>query len=364
MINVLIVSPEPWKWQYVSKHHYAIALAKLGYSVYFLNPPISTFSQITILNTSYRNLYEIEAPQVTKGLRFYPKKIRNYFERKWLEKLENSIGQKFTTIWLFENSRFYDMDFASNCLKIYHQVDSNQNFHLKEAASSADICFCVTDFIKRDLFPYNKKVFKIDHGINYSDQQAQLSKGQKEYLNKNGSINVAYVGNLDSDDVDRDVLYHLVSDFSHVTFHFVGTYSKKEKTYTLCKDIKNIVWWGRVESSLIATILEKVDITILTYIVSEQNANSHKLLEYFYSGKVTVATYVDEYKDKRYLLEMTDEEQTQNYNTLFEKVVENLDFYNSSEKQQQRIAFAKEHSYENQLNKIFSLIKMHTIKDI
>lgn len=357
MINVLIISPEPWKWQYVSKHHYAITLANLGYGVYFLNPPLSTFTQITILNTEYKNVHEIEAPKVLKGLRFYPKKIRNYVEKRWLKKLEESIGKKFTTIWLFENSRFYDMDFAGDRLKIYHQVDSNQNFHLKEAASSADICFCVTDFIKRDLLVYNKKVFKIEHGINFLDKHTQLSELQIEYLKENGTIHVAYVGNLDSRDVDIDTLYGLVKAFPDVTFHFVGSYSKNEKIYSLCKEFKNIMWWGRVESTLIASILEKVDITVLTYIVNEQNANSHKLLEYLYSGKVTVATYVDAYKDKRHLLEMTDEDKTDNYNELFKEVVENLDFYNATQKQEERIAFAKEHSYENQLNKIFSYIK-------
>ena len=74
---------------------------------------------------------------IVKGLRFYPKKIRNFTEKKWLEKLEDKIGQRFTTVWLFENSRFYDMSFAERRLKIYHQVDLNQNFHVREAASSS-----------------------------------------------------------------------------------------------------------------------------------------------------------------------------------------------------------------------------------
>ena len=156
--NILVISPEFWKWQHVSKHHYAITLAKLGHEVYFLNPPISNINKIKILDTEYTNVYEIEAPQVTKGLRFYPKKIRNIIEKNWLENLEKIIEKKITIVWLFENSRFFDMNFAGSRLKIYHQVDSDQNFHMKEAAISSDICFCVTDFIKRDLLPYNKKV--------------------------------------------------------------------------------------------------------------------------------------------------------------------------------------------------------------
>lgn len=364
MKTVLIISPEPWRWQYVSKHHYAITLSKQGYGIYFLNPPSVTYNEVTILPTEYTNLYEIEAPKVAKGLRFYPKKLRNYLERRWLEKLEKTIGQTFTTVWLFENSRFYDMAFAGDRLKIYHQVDSNQNFHIKEAASSADICFCITDFIKRDLLVYNKNVFQIDHGIRFSDHHTALSKEQQEYFTLKQGIQAAYVGNLDSLDIDRDTLVALVKAFPDVTFQFIGSYAKEGVLYQRCEAFKNIVWWGRVESALIPAILEKVDLSIVCYIVNKNNANSHKMLEYLHSGKVTVSTYMDAYKDKRHLLEMTELDKTDQYNQLFKKVVDNLDFYNSAEKQQQRIAFAKEHSYESQLNIIRKYINTNTAKEI
>lgn len=37
--TILIISPEPWGKMMISKHHYALELAKLGNEVYFLNPP-------------------------------------------------------------------------------------------------------------------------------------------------------------------------------------------------------------------------------------------------------------------------------------------------------------------------------------
>ncbi len=36
---ILIISPQAWGKMFLSKHHYAIELAKLGNEVYFLNPP-------------------------------------------------------------------------------------------------------------------------------------------------------------------------------------------------------------------------------------------------------------------------------------------------------------------------------------
>jgi len=364
MKNILIISPEPWNWQYVSKHHYAITLAKKGYQVYFLDPPNNSLQDIKITKTEFQNLFNITAPQVSKGLRFYPKKIRNIIEKRWLEKLEKRIKNRFTVIWLFENSRFYNMEFAKDRLKIYHQVDSSQNFHIKEASSSADICFCVTDYIKRDLLPYNKKVFKISHGMNFINKEATLSKTQQKHFNQS-KVNVAYIGNLDMIYINEQILYTIARKYPNITFHFIGSYSENGALFKLCKEINNIIWWERVESLLISKILEKIDISLLTYRVEEyreQLANSHKILEYLYSGKVTVATYTDEYKDKRELLEMVDN--SSDYIEKFKEVVDNLEFYNSKEKQQARIEFSKNHSYDNQLEKIISLIKKYTSKGL
>jgi hypothetical protein len=362
--TILLISPEPWQWQYVSKHHYAITLSKLGYKVYFLNPPKQNLKVIKILKTDYKDIYEIESPQVFKGLRFLPKFLRVYLENNWLKNLEKLIDAKIDIVWLFENSRFYNMEFAKDRLKIYHQVDSNQNFHIKEAASSADICFCVTDYIKRDLLPYNKKVFKIPHGINFTNEKVSLSKVQLDNFNTD-KINVAYIGNLDMVYINEQVIYNMASKNPNVLFHFIGSFSDDGALYKVCKDLKNVIWWGRVESKLIPTILENVDMTLLVYRVEEypeQLANSHKILEYFYSGKVTVATYTDEYKDKRELLEMVDN--SDDYIQKFKEVVDNLAFYNSKEKQQKRVDFAKENSYEKHLEKIISLVKNNNLKGL
>jgi hypothetical protein len=56
--QILIISPEPWQWQYVNKHHYAITLSKLGYKVCFFNPPKQNLKAIKILKTDYKDIYK------------------------------------------------------------------------------------------------------------------------------------------------------------------------------------------------------------------------------------------------------------------------------------------------------------------
>ena len=193
-----------------------------------------------------------------------------------------------------------------------------------------------------------------------------LTKEQNENFT-HAKINVVTVGNLDISFLDIDLLILLIKKFPHVTFHLVGSYSQNGLLFKTCKNLKNIVWWGRVESTLIPVILSECDVSLLLYKAEnqydkEQLASPHKIMEYLASGKVTIASYTDEYKDKPGLLEMvTDSEE---YIPTFRKVVENIDYYNSPQKQQKRIDFAKDNTYQKQLERISQLIEDNNLGEL
>lgn len=359
-VSILIISPEPWNGHFVSKHHYAITLASQGYKVYFLGPPETGASEVTIHTTKYTNLWSVTAPQVAKGLRFYPKILRNYLEKRWLKRLEERIGERFSTVWLFENSRFYDMDFAEDRLKIYHQVDLNQNFHVKEAAVSADICFCTSDYILEEIKPFNTRAFKIHHGVNLFPKSVSLSKEQHGYFTS-GKVNATYIGNLAMMYLDVELLAGVVRSFPEVQFQFVGGYDEDTPLFRACRETDNVRWWGKVDSELIPSILQASDLVMVCYQEKYyvDQSSPHKMMEYLSSGKVIVATYTDEYKDKQELLEMA--YGTEEYMGRFRKVVAHLDRYNAAGLQAMRIAFANEHSYEKQLQKIVKTLKEYNL---
>ncbi|MFK8013655.1 MAG: glycosyltransferase [Marinicellaceae bacterium] len=357
--QVLIISPEPWDGHFVSKHHYAVTLSKTGSHVYFLSPPDNSLSDLLVKKTKYTNLWEIKSPKLTKGLRFYPSFIRRMIENKWLKSLEQKIGSKFTTIWLFENSRFYNMGFANNRLKIYHQVDLNQNFHEITASKTADIVFCTSDIIKNVLKAHCRYIYKIHHAVANFDV-SKLANMYKDMITKD-IINAAYIGNLRMGYLDVELLLNVVKSFPHVIFHFVGTCNKDEPLYLACTGLDNVKWWGRVDSSDIPSILNSVDVLLLTYQTAhyKDQSSPHKVMEYLASGKVTVATYTDEYKDKSELLEMVDK--NSEYLSKFDTVINDLVNYNSTEKQKIRKTFANEHTYEKQLSKIVFHLKTNNL---
>ena len=353
---ILIISPEPWDAHNVSKHHYARTLAERGARVFFLNPPDDSQSQFKIENKkSISNLHIVSAPKIAHGLRFYPSILRRWLEKQWLTRFEKAISIKIDIIWLFENARFFDMRFAGNRLKIYHQVDLNQNFQPEVAASTADICFCTTDFIKDELLPYNSKTYKIHHGTALVKNKGQLMADQQARFNLD-CPHAVYIGNLDMLYLDAELLADVARQFPEVHFHFVGGYNEKGKLWNLASSLSNITWWGKVDHSMIPAILDHVDILLVTYQAEryKDQASPHKFMEYFASGKCIVSTYTDEYKDKRYLLEMVDD--NREYLELFEQVLDNLSYYNSKDRLKQRKEFAADHSYIKQLDKIVNLL--------
>ncbi len=353
--NILIISPEPWEYLKVSKHHYAMLMAEFGNNVYFLNPPNPTeYKSLNIYESEIAHLYIVNYPGQLKGKRFLPAFLRRKIDQRFLKKFEALASNQIDIIWNFENSRFFDMDFAGDRLKIYHQVDLNQDFHIKEAATSADICFCTTDYIKNKILVYNKSVYKIHHGV--SQEAFSIDSSKEIHYHPVATL----VGNLDIPYLDHELLLKLVTECKNVHFNFIGSYDEQGAMYQLFSKYKNVQYFGKVISETIKNYLSQSDVLLVCYKADQhkdQLASPHKMMEYFASGKVIVATYTDEYKDKEYLLLMS--ESKEEYVAKFKEAINNLSRYNSPERQAERISFALEHTYSRQLEKINELLKRH-----
>lgn len=354
MATFLVISPEPWTAHAVSKHHYARALASRGHEVIFLNPPCSS-GELSISPPVETGVRVVDSPSVARGLRFLPAPVRRLLEARWLDQLEARVGLRVDAVWLFENSRFYDMGFAGERLKIYHQVDLNQNFHPHEAANSADLCLCTTDVIRNALLKTRASVHKIHHGTPVVGTPLQLTDAQLARFHPEGP-NAAYVGNLAMEYIDVELLLHTIKAYPLVRFHLVGGFSENSPLRRGSHGLPNVVWWGQQPSRLIPSILAEVDVVMCTYDVAtyrDQLASPHKFMEYFASGNTIVSTYTDEYKDKRDLLSMVDARE--DYVALFGAVIAQLALYNSPARREARKAFAAMHSYDAQLERIIEL---------
>ena len=171
MRALLLISPESWDSHSVSKHHYAQVLARQGFHVLFVEPPDASLRKMCLATLADEpRIRLVKGPRLAPGLRFFPSFLRCQVERRWLQQVEHLVGMQVEAVWLFENSRFYDLRFAGDRLRIYHQVDLNQVFHPARASRTADVCFCTTDLISEQLKPHNAKTYVVHHGDPWRQQ--------------------------------------------------------------------------------------------------------------------------------------------------------------------------------------------------
>lgn len=360
--NILLISPEAWGKSFVSKHHYAIELAKKGNKVFFLNPPVKNVSRfrpvISKINI-HANLHIVNYKPLLRGLRFLPSPIYIQISKIQIQILEKACLVKFDIVWNFENSRFFNFkSWGKDILKILHLVDLNQNFNVEKAGLTADVCFCTTDFIKDKLKGLNERVYKIHHGFAPS-----VGKSQEITLGGTNKYKALYVGNLHIPYIDWEVLDRIVEENSTVDFFFVGPINKSNIGDTLnieaqgwlkkLEGFNNVYFLGEKAAAEIQSFLVQADVLLLVYkaeLYREQLASPHKIMEYFGAGKVVVASYTDEYKEHADLLLMANKKN--DIPKLFKEAVHNLPFYNSHQLQNMRKAFALECTYSKQLEKI------------
>jgi glycosyltransferase involved in cell wall biosynthesis len=131
--------------------------------------------------------------------------------------------------------------------------------------------------------------------------------------------------------------------------------SKKEehlKWDKFLKNVSNVLFHGLINPAKLVQAYQEMDLFVLCYKPDNENyhgENSHKILEYLSTGKVTVSSYISLYKETD-LLEM--EMDGVLIATIFRNVITNLAEFNSIDKMQKRRKFALENSYEMQLNRI------------
>ena len=351
--TILFISPEAWGTNFVSKHHYAIELANRGNKVYFLNPPTDKLN----VNQYGNRIYIIDYSKRYLGLRFFPRIISSILIKREIESLECKLKVDFDVIWNFENSRFFNLNNFSG-LSISHIVDSSQKFNFKIATKTHNLALGVTESIVNQQKLYNKNSFKIQHG--FSPSTINPVK-----LNQKFKIHVGYVGNMLSRYIDWDILKLLFLTYTDICFNLIGPYDESNlsgSTQTnllgLKDNFSNVLFWGQVPSNKILSCIANMDVMILVYLSKKypiQLSNSHKILEYMAVGKVTVSTWIEEYRDKRDLLEMV--EDSDSFQSKFDEVISNLTFHNSTEKQKMRINWAMANTYHQQVHRIENIIK-------
>lgn len=373
--TILIISPQAWGLMFISKHHFAIELAKRGNRVYFLNPPgeggpeVKNF-RVSALPQSENLLLIDHVLRFPARLRFHLPSLFDWFMKKHIRRLLHFLPAQPDIIWSFDLNKVYPFDaFPAAAYKLFHPVDEPLTPQAIASGNGAQIIFSVTEEIISKYAHLNVPRYTLNHGVTANFlQEADAQRGQRAP----GPIRVGISGNLLRADLDRATLLKIIAAHPDKTFECWGACKLNSSnigggndTETAAfiqrlEEASNVILHGPVPSSELAKALPRMDLFLICYdVIKDQSkgTNYHKILEYLASGKVIVSNNVTTYKDRPDLVQMiADRQSNKGLEELFREVVTHLDQYNSEEAMQVRREFARSNTYASKVDRIESLL--------
>jgi hypothetical protein len=366
---VWIFSQQNWNGLKVSKHHYAETLADAGAKVYYFNPPKDSGWKIKKAKLSIDNSSNVN---VVSQQFFFPINLKFHlrFLYNQLIKIQLKILRKNLPspdfVWSFDLSNNFPLINFNSSINIFHPVDNLITKSDLKSSSGAHIIFSVTNEILKSI-NNNVPKYLINHGLN------------KDFLHYNSTIKkgnytrVGLSGNLLRNDIDRYTLKNIILNYPNILFEIWGNseYSNGIYDFQVIEFINflnkqnNVKMHGIVTTKKLAYSYQYIDAFLICYDIRKDHSkgtNYHKVIEFLSTGKVVISNNISFYKDKKDLIEMSNNIDNSDMLNIFDKVINNLSFYNSVDKINLRKKFAFRNSYTNNLREIEMIITNVTLK--
>jgi glycosyltransferase involved in cell wall biosynthesis len=372
--RILIISPQSWGNMSLSKHHYAIELARKGNAVYFLNPPGEENTRgkaaISILPLRVApDLWLIEHRiWFPYRLKFHALPLFHLLMKSHLSRVIKKIGGPVDVIWSFDLGNLYPFRlFSGRPVKIFHPVDEPLNQVAIDSGKGADIIFSVTKEIleKYNVFPAPGHF--INHGV-----AEEFSAKVPVAWEKSFPIHVGLSGNWTRPDIDTASLLRIIREQPAVLFEFWGSYQVAdsniggdnnpaiEKFIRELQYSSNVTLHGPIPSAQLAAELHRMDAFLICYDVQKDQSkgtNYHKVMEYLSTGKVIISNNITTYRDRPDLIQMIQErDNNEKLPDLFNAVISRIEQHNADSLREARVSYAIDNTYKKQLERIEALL--------
>lgn len=368
--KIIIISQQDWGKMFISKHHYAVELAKRGNEVYFLNSPVRdnslTAGEIKIEDTGIAGLSLIKHRfQFPYSLKFKLRWLFDFLVKLHIRKILKKIG-RVHVVWSFDLSNTLPLKAFENATYNIYMIADLPGKDTIVGAKGADIILSTNfseEFLNKEFWNYPVPKKFVNHGVQdkfINEENLQYTTGEV--------INVGISGNFMRPDLDWPTIMKIVTENSKVIFHFYGAFENKNSNMSgqydkgaessfksMLMALPNVVLYGIVTPAELSVALKKMDACLICYDIDKDQSkgtNYHKVLEYMATGRVIISNNITTYDNKERLIEMPVERNNERLPVLFAKVISNLGYYNSPEKQHQRVNFAKQHTYSANIEKI------------
>lgn len=371
--TIFLLSPQPWGNMHVSKHHYAIELAKRGNRVYFVNPPDFNSDKIRIESVvEHPNLLTVSyKPFFPWNLRFHVRAVFNLLMKIQVKLLVRKIKENPDVVWCFDPNSFSKLTWFNGKLNIYHPVDPISRPDQIKVAKSAHIVFTVSKKILSAFSSVDVPKYFINHGL--PDEFCQMANTNLNHLVNylpNQPLKAGYVGNLLRKPIDRELFLKILIENRDIEFHLWGPTELNHSNISGNGDLEttefiktvtslpNVVLRGVKKPEVLAHEIQAMDLFFLTYQYIENESdrsNSHKIMEYLSTGKTVISVDIETYRDAD-LIVMSEKNDDSELLKIFKEVKSQIIQYNSEFKMKARIEYSLKNSLIEQIRKIEEFI--------
>jgi teichuronic acid biosynthesis glycosyltransferase TuaH len=387
--DIVIVSIQPWHYHLGSNcKNIALELSKNN-RVLYINIPITrkTFLQKSkepgvaahceIIRKKEKKIYPIKE----NLWQFYPQTIieslnkipftgifsflNRFNNQRFARDIISALDEmQFKNIILFNDNDIYNGFFLKELLSpdlyIYYMRDFLQGYAFWRKHSSilepqlikkADLVVTNSVFYKEYCLQFNSNAVYMGQGCNLEKFDASKKYEVPDEIKPDGRPVIGYVGALDSNRLNHEIIRIIAEKNPQWRIVLVGPQDDEFQKSNL-HQISNILFTGPRELEQLPLYVNSFDVCINPQKINRSTQGNYplKVDEYLALGKPVVATLtktMELFRDHVYLCTTPQE-----YPALREKALQE----NSMEKRSGRIAFARNHTWENSVAILYDAI--------
>lgn len=299
---IALISPELWDGFRVSKHHYAEELGRLGHQVFFIEPPNreGLKSPLEIRDTEFTGVsvlsYQTRFPYKMK---FHARSLFNLCMRRQARYIRAAVRSPIDVVWDMDITyNFSDLRVFGASFNIFHPVDPDEGI-ARFGDKGANLVLSVAQAIVTPLKAAESRAHVIPHGIgrdyeHYARSIFEIPLPIDDKLRPR----VAYVGNLDREDIDWPVILEMCRQHPDAEFWLIGPRHRATCNSALAETLKlaNCRFPGLMTTEEILALAPTIDVWLACYNPMKSlraGMNSHKVLEYLATGRSVLSNRLD-----------------------------------------------------------------------
>ena len=281
----------------------------------------------------------------------------------YAKKIAAELG--FTdTIHLIDNDiyrSFYARQILAPKLSVYYRRDNVQPYaYWKKHAvrlepqliKKSGLVVCNSPQLADYAKIYNPESYDVGQGVDLSAYDPEMHFTVPAALQNIPQPRIGYIGDINSMRLDANLIYELAKSKPGYSFVMIGNEDKVFAAHAL-HSLKNVHFTGSIAKQQVPEYMNALDVCLNPQLVNEITIGNYprKVDEYLALGKPVIATRtktMELFKDHVYLCATLND---------YKEAVEKALLENTEENKNNRIAFARSHSWKNNVQQIYNQIE-------